>query len=63
MGVAKRWSWVLVLVVGLALFWAVLRTLADTGNPNLVPSLILLGAAVVPAAFVTLVRARRLDSA
>jgi len=56
-----RWSWVAVLVVGLVLFWAVLRTLVDTQNPNLVPSLILLGAAVIPATFVTFVRARRLE--
>lgn len=47
MTAVKRWSWVVVLVVGLALFWAVLRTLVATGNPNLVPSLILLGAAVI----------------
>jgi protease PrsW len=50
-----------VLVVGIALFLAVLRTLVVTQNPNLVPSLILLGAAVIPAAFVTFVRARRLE--
>jgi protease PrsW len=60
-GFAVRWSWVAVLVVGLVLFWVVLRTLVDTQNPNLVPSLILLGAAVIPASFVTFVRARRLE--
>ena len=57
---ARRWSWVLVLVVGLALYEAVRRVLISTGNPNLVPALILLGAAVVPAAFVTFVAGRRL---
>jgi RsiW-degrading membrane proteinase PrsW (M82 family) len=50
-----------VLVCGLSLFALVLRTVVRTGNPNLVPSLILLGAAVVPAAFVTFVRGRRLE--
>lgn len=59
--VARRWAWLVVLAVGLGLFWAVLHTLVATGNPNLVPSLILLGAAVVPATFVTFVRARRLE--
>lgn len=58
--VARRWSWVLVLVVGLVLYEAVRRGVVDTGNPNLVPALILLGAAVVPAAFVTFVGGRRL---
>jgi RsiW-degrading membrane proteinase PrsW (M82 family) len=58
---ALRWSWVAVLAVGIALFEAVLHALVSTANPNLVPSLILLGAAVVPAAFVTFVRARRLE--
>lgn len=49
------------LVGGVALFFAVLHTLVATGNPNLVPSLILLGAAVIPATFVTFVWARRLE--
>jgi RsiW-degrading membrane proteinase PrsW (M82 family) len=59
-GVARRWAWLAVLVVGIALFEAVRRALITTGNPNLVPSLILLGAAVVPAAFVTFISERRL---
>ena len=60
MGRARRWSWVLVLVVGAALFELVRRSIVSTGNPNLVPSLILLGAAVVPAAFVAFIAGRRL---
>ena len=44
----------------LGLFELVRRALIDTGNPNLLPSLILLGAAVVPAAFVAFVYGRRL---
>lgn len=39
----------MVLVVGAALYVVVLRTLVATQNPNFVPSLILLGSAVVPA--------------
>src|SRR4051795_13426328 len=60
MGRARRWSWLLVLLVGTALFELVRRTIATTGNPNLVPSFILLGAAVVPAAFVVFIAGRRL---
>jgi RsiW-degrading membrane proteinase PrsW (M82 family) len=58
---ARRWSWLAVLVVGLALFEALRRALIDTNNPNLVPALILLGAAVVPAAFTAFIAGRRLD--
>lgn len=59
-GPVGRWAWVLVLVVGVVLFELVRRTLIATQNPNFVPSLILLGAAVVPAAFLTFVAGRRL---
>jgi len=57
---ARRWSWVLVLVVGLVLFELIRRATVSTGNPNFLPALILFGAAVVPAAFVTFVAGRRL---
>ncbi|WP_308819174.1 PrsW family glutamic-type intramembrane protease [Pseudonocardia alni] len=57
----RRWGWLLVLVVGFVLFEAVRRVLLLTQNPNLVPSLILLGAAVAPASFVAFVLGRRLD--
>jgi RsiW-degrading membrane proteinase PrsW (M82 family) len=60
MGHVRRWSWLLVLVVGTALFELIRRAIVDTGNPNFVPALILLGAAVVPAAFVTFIAGRRL---
>jgi RsiW-degrading membrane proteinase PrsW (M82 family) len=60
MHVARRWTWVLVLVVGIGLYEAVRRAALSTGNPNLLPALILLGAAVVPAAFVAFIAARRL---
>jgi RsiW-degrading membrane proteinase PrsW (M82 family) len=55
-----RHAWILVLVVGVALFLAVERTLVATQNPNLVPTTILLGAAVVPATFVAFIYGRRL---
>ena len=57
----RRWGWLVILVVGIALFEAVRRVLLATQNPNLVPSLLLLGAAVAPAAFVAFVAGRRLQ--
>jgi RsiW-degrading membrane proteinase PrsW (M82 family) len=57
---ARRHSWLVVLVVGTALFIAEERTLVDTQNPNLVPSAILLGASIVPLAFLAFVYGRRL---
>ena len=57
----RRWAWVVVLVGGVVLFEIVRRVLIETQNPNLVPSLILLGAAVAPATFVTFVLGRRLQ--
>ena len=56
----RRWGWLVVLIVGIALFEAVRRVLLVTQNPNLVPSLLLLGAAVAPAAFTAFVAGRRL---
>jgi protease PrsW len=56
----RRWAWLAVLVGGLVLFEIVRRVLLETQNPNLIPSLILLGATVAPAAFVAFVRSRRL---
>jgi RsiW-degrading membrane proteinase PrsW (M82 family) len=58
--VARRWSWVLVLLVGIGLYEAVRRVVFETANPNLLPALILLGAAVVPASFVSFIAGRRL---
>lgn len=54
----RRWAWLGVLVVGLALYVIVLRTLVSTQNPNFVPALLLLGATVVPLAFLTFAQAR-----
>jgi len=55
---SRRWAWLGVLVVGLVLYVVVLRTLVRTQNPNFVPSLLLLGASVVPLAFLTFAQAR-----
>jgi RsiW-degrading membrane proteinase PrsW (M82 family) len=54
----RRWAWIPVLVIGLALYILVLRTMVETKNPNFVPATILLGAAVVPATFLTFVQGR-----
>ena len=54
----RRWAWLGVLVTGLVLYVIVLRTLVHTQNPNFVPSLILLGATVVPLSFLTFAQAR-----
>jgi len=55
---SRRWAWLGVLIIGLILYVVVLRTLVHTQNPNLVPSLILLGATVVPLSFLTFAQAR-----
>jgi RsiW-degrading membrane proteinase PrsW (M82 family) len=57
----RRWAWLPTLLVGVGLFELVRSALVDTGNPNFLPALILLGAAVVPAAFVAFVYGRRLS--
>jgi RsiW-degrading membrane proteinase PrsW (M82 family) len=45
----QRWAWLIVLVAGVAAYLIILRTLVATQNPLYVPSLLLLGSAVVPA--------------
>jgi protease PrsW len=54
----RRWAWVGTFVVGAALYLAVLAVITDTDNPNLFPTLILLGALVVPLTFVTFAAGR-----
>jgi RsiW-degrading membrane proteinase PrsW (M82 family) len=54
----RRWAWVGTFVVGATLYLLVLAVLTDTGNPNLFPTLILLGALVVPLTFVTFAAGR-----
>ncbi|MCW2526594.1 MAG: hypothetical protein JWM76_1454 [Pseudonocardiales bacterium] len=53
-------TWLIVLAAGVGLFELLRHTLIATENPNLVPSLILVGALVVPASFVTFVYGRAL---
>jgi RsiW-degrading membrane proteinase PrsW (M82 family) len=55
---ARRWAWVGTFVVGAGMYMLVLAVLADTGNPNLIPTMILLGALVVPLTFVTFAAGR-----
>jgi RsiW-degrading membrane proteinase PrsW (M82 family) len=55
---APRWAWIPVLVVGALLYLLVERALVSTGNINFVPSLLLLGAFVVPITSVTFVYGR-----
>jgi protease PrsW len=56
-----RHSWLAVLVLGVGLFVADEQALVSTSNPNFLPSILLLGAAVVPVAFVVYLYGRRLD--
>jgi protease PrsW len=60
MAVVRHWSALIVLVAGLLLYALVHKATVETQNAKLVPSLILLGAAVVPVAFVVLIGGRRL---
>ncbi|SEQ74460.1 PrsW family intramembrane metalloprotease [Microlunatus flavus] len=52
-GRLRRLSWIAVLVLGVAAYLLVLRTLVGTENLNFVPSLLLLGSVVVPATVLT----------
>jgi hypothetical protein len=51
-GVLRR-RWFQILVSGLVLLYLVERTLVATSNPNYLPSVILLGAFLVPVTFVS----------
>src|SRR5918998_4110431 len=52
MGLLRR-RWLQLFASGLVLLFLVERTLVSTGNPNYVPSIILLGAFLVPLTFLT----------
>ncbi|GAB2560552.1 PrsW family intramembrane metalloprotease [Kribbella endophytica] len=54
----RRWAWIGTFVVGAGLYLLVLAVLTDTNNPNLFPTMILLGALVVPLTFVTFAAGR-----
>ncbi len=49
---AGRWAWLPGLAVGIGLYIAVTQALVITGNPTLVPSLLLLGTLMIPVSFV-----------
>ncbi|GAA3555539.1 hypothetical protein GCM10022197_08380 [Microlunatus spumicola] len=51
---AARWSWLLVLVGGVAAYLVVLRVLVITSNVNLFPALLLIGAVTVPLSVLVL---------
>jgi RsiW-degrading membrane proteinase PrsW (M82 family) len=55
-----RHLWLVVFLVGLVLFAVETGVLIGTGNPNFLPSAILLGASVVPVTFLAFVYGRRL---
>ena len=55
-----RGTWLGVLVVGAGLFELLQQALIATKNPNLVPSLILVGSVAIPGAFVAFIYSRRL---
>jgi protease PrsW len=55
---ARRWAWLPVLLVGIGLFIAVQRALVISGNPTLVPSLLVLGSLLVPVSFVVYIDGR-----
>src|SRR4051812_18478682 len=57
---SRRLAWLPVLLAGVGLFLADERTMVDTRNLHFLPSVILLGSAAVPAAFVAFVYGRRL---
>ena len=50
-GLARRWAWLVILIVGVGLFELMRLLYTATENPNLFPSLLLLAAAVMPASF------------
>jgi RsiW-degrading membrane proteinase PrsW (M82 family) len=54
----RRWAWVGTFVVGAGMYMMVIAVLADTHNPNMIPTMILLGALVVPLTFVTFAAGR-----
>jgi RsiW-degrading membrane proteinase PrsW (M82 family) len=53
-----RWSWLKILAGGSLLFFLLERTLVDTGNPNFIPSLLMVGTLTTPLAFCALLYTR-----
>lgn len=54
----RRAIWLLVLIGGIGLFEAVRQAVIVTGDPNLVPTLLSVGALVIPASFVAFLHGR-----
>jgi RsiW-degrading membrane proteinase PrsW (M82 family) len=55
---ARRWAWLLTLLTGAGLFELVRLSWLATHNPNLLPSLVLLGSAVAPISVIVYVYSR-----
>jgi RsiW-degrading membrane proteinase PrsW (M82 family) len=53
-----RWSWFKILIGGLLLFYLLEQALKSTGNPNFVPSLLMVGTFTIPLAFCTFLYTR-----
>jgi RsiW-degrading membrane proteinase PrsW (M82 family) len=49
----RRQQWWRILLVGAALYWATMKLLGSSGNPNFAPTVILIGAFLVPVVYVT----------
>ncbi len=54
-----KFAWLRVLLLGIALFFASLAVLVFTGNPNLFPTVVLIGSFLVPIAYVAFFYERR----
>src|SRR5437867_2535718 len=48
----RQRTWWRVLLIGIVLYWAFAKLLTSTGNPNLIPTVILLRAFLVPVVYV-----------
>jgi RsiW-degrading membrane proteinase PrsW (M82 family) len=55
----NRWSWFKILIGGFLLFFLLERALVATGNPNYLPSLLMVGTFTIPLAFCALLYTRR----
>jgi RsiW-degrading membrane proteinase PrsW (M82 family) len=48
-----RQQWWRVLAIGALLYWATMKLLASSGNPNFAPTVIMIGSFLIPVAYVT----------
>jgi protease PrsW len=55
----SRFSWFKILLGGMLLFYLLERALVSTGNPNFVPSLLMVGTFTIPLAFCALLYTRK----